>query len=296
MDALIFVNQFDHAVLQAVQAGINPALTLVMLAVTFLGSPVFWVGIAAALYWRGQENKGFFLMNLVVFAAAIAGIFKHLFFRPRPAAEEFRVLASDGYGMKSFPSGHATMIAAAFSYTYKMLKSHWKPVMAVVVVLVAFSRLYLGMHFPTDVIAGIALGLVVGKLNLFTRNKLFHRNFRPSKLEDELALIVAVAAAISAIFFLRSIPMAGIFIGFYAGFFLFKEMALSQSILLRKFLAVKYVLGFAVLLGLFLVGEDIVSIGIAFSEGQKLVIYIVAGLWISFIWPLLFETCFRLKQ
>ena len=296
MNVLFFINQLDYAILHSIQAWANPIFTLAMLGITFLGSPVFWVGIAAGLYWKGQENKGFFMMNLVVFAAALAGILKYAFLRPRPSPCEFNVLASDGYNFKSFPSGHATMIAAAFSYTYKIVEKRWKLIFAAVVVLVAFSRLYLGMHFPTDVIAGIALGLVVGKINLFTRDKLFHKNFRPSKLEDELALIVGVVAAIAAIFFLRSVPMAGLFIGFYAGFFLLKEIGLVQSILLRKFLTIKYVLGFTVLLGLLFIGEDMISLGIIFSEGQRLVIYIVAGLWISFVWPLLFEIGFRLKQ
>ena len=292
---LFALQQLDFLVLKGIQAMANPLLTAAMLAITFLGSPVFWVGISAALYWRGQENRSFFLMNLVLFTAAVVGVVKHAVARPRPSPEQFRVLGSEGYAGQSFPSGHSAIIAAAFAYTYKTLARHKKALFAAVVLLVAFSRLYLGMHFPTDVVAGIALGLVIGKANLFARNRLFHRNFKPSKLQDELVLVALVAAGILAIMFLRSMPMAGLFIGFYAGFFLFKEKGLIQSILMRKTLAAKYAAGFAVLLALFLVGENIVFVGIALTEMQRFALYLLGGLWISLIWPALFERAFRAK-
>jgi membrane-associated phospholipid phosphatase len=291
--ALFALQQLDFLALKGIQAMANPLLTAAMLAITFLGSPVFWVGISAALYWRGQENRGFFLMNLVLFTAAVVGAVKHAVARPRPSPDQFRVLGSDAYVNQGFPSGHSAIIAAAFAYTCKMLDRHKKALFAAAVLLVAFSRLYLGMHFPTDVIAGIALGYAIGKANLFARNKLFHRNFKPSKLQDELALVALVGAGILAIMFLRSVPMAGLFIGFYAGFFLFKEKGLSQSILMRKALAAKYALGFAVLLAMFLAGENIVHLGMAFTEMQLFAMYILGGLWISLIWPVLFEKAFK---
>jgi len=289
MDVFFAVNQLDHALLHSIQANVNPMLTGLMLFFTFFGSPVLWVGIAAALYWRGQENKSFFLMNLVVFASAAAGALKQTFLRPRPSVPEFLVLANDAYVSGSFPSGHTTLAAAAFSYVWKMIRNYKKILFAAVLLLVAFSRMYLGMHFPSDVVAGLALGLVIGKANLFARNRLFHRNFKPSKLEDELALVALVAVAVLAIMFLRSLPMSGLFIGFYAGFFLFKEMGLKQSILLRKFLALKYLAGFLPLACLVLVGEGIVGTGFVLNELQRFAFYLLAGFWISWIWPTLFE-------
>ena len=118
MSIFFAIEQFDYAFLQAVQSGIHPLFTVVMLAVTILGNPIFWVAIAAAWYWRGQENKGFFMMNLVVFASAAAGALKYAFARPRPSASDFKVMAGDGYDTHGFPSGHATIIAAAFTYCY----------------------------------------------------------------------------------------------------------------------------------------------------------------------------------
>ena len=183
------------------------------------------------------------------------------------------------------------MIASAFTYFHKKFKGIYKILFGAFVLLVAFSRLYLGMHFPSDVIVGIVIGLVIGYLNIIARNKLFHRNFKPSKLEDEFALIALVVGALLAVAFLRSLPMAGIFVGFYAGFFLFKEMSLDQSILLNKMIAIKYAIGFGLLGIVFLLGEGFLTFEL--GETQKFVLYMIAGFWISWLWPVIWEKVFK---
>jgi undecaprenyl-diphosphatase len=292
MDPFFGFEIWDYALLEAVQAGAGPLLTLVMQAATFLGHPAFWICVAAALYWRGQENRGFFVMNLVVFASAFAGFFKFVFARPRPSSSEFSVLASDDYALHSFPSGHSTIAASALAYFWKNVSSQWRVLLAAMVLVVGYSRICLGMHFPTDVLAGIGLGLVLGKANSFARDKFFHKNFKPSRLEDEMALVALVFAGIVAIMFASYLPLAGLFLGFYAGFFLFKEMSLGQSVLLRRLLAVKYGVGFAVLLGIVLAGENYFGFGLGLSELQRFFFYLFAGFWISWLWPFVFEKAF----
>ncbi len=287
------IEQWDHNTLQLIQMNIGPLLTMAMLAITFLGNPVFWVGIAAALYWSGQENRGFFLMNLVMFTAAVVGGIKHLAARPRPSPCDYQVLGADKYVEPSFPSGHSAMIGAAFAYGQRRVKGYKKLILVIAVALVAYSRLYLGMHFPSDVLFGILIGLLIGKANMIARDKLFHRNFKPTKLEDEIALVALIAAGVLSVMFFRSVPMAGLFIGFYAGFFIFKEKGLSQSILLRKPLATKYAGGFAPLLFMILIGESLAPCSIALNDAGRFIAYTVGGLWISLIWPILFERFFR---
>ncbi len=292
MNPFFGLEVWDYALLELVQAGASPLLTLVMQALTFFGHPAFWVCVAAAFYWRGQENRGFFVMNLVVFASAVAGFFKFLFARPRPSPHRFNVLSADDYALHGFPSGHSAIVASALAYFWKKVEKNWKVLLAAAVLVVGYSRIYLGVHFPTDVLAGLALGLVLGQANLWFRDRLFHKNFKPSKLEDEMALVALVFAGIVAIMFASYLPLAGLFLGFYAGFFLFKEMGLNQSILSKRLLAVKYSVGFGLLFAFVFVGENYFGLGLGLNALQRFFLYILAGFWISWLWPVLFEKAF----
>ncbi len=115
MEIVSLINEIDVAWLHAAQSIVNPALTQLMLAITFFGTPVFFVLIAALIYWHGHENRSFFLMNLVLFSSAVAGALKFAIARERPSADFFKVLASDA-SSPAFPSGHATLAAGFFSY------------------------------------------------------------------------------------------------------------------------------------------------------------------------------------
>ncbi len=297
MDLVSLLSQADFAALAAIQTMVNPALSSLMLLLTYLGNPIFWVIVAAAIYWHGRENESFFLMNLVLFSAAAVGALKFAFARPRPSKALFQVLASDSYASPAFPSGHSCMIAGAFSYSYSFIKRNAKALFAVVVALVAFSRLYLGMHFPSDVVAGVAIGLVIGRVNVLARNRLFHRNFRLSRLEDELMLVAILAAAVIAVIFLQPIPLSAAMLGFYAGFFLFREMELQQGKTGRNLYIIKLFFGLA-FLGAVLVGtQDITIAQIVVTRVEQFALYFIAGFWISWGWPVLFERiCSRAKK
>ncbi|MCX6799328.1 MAG: phosphatase PAP2 family protein [Candidatus Diapherotrites archaeon] len=289
MDAFAAIIAFDNASLHAVQSAISEPLTWVMLGITFLGNPVFWVIVAALIYWKGKENESFFLMNLIVFTALVTGALKAAFLRQRPSPETFRVLGTDDFGQFAFPSGHSALIAAACSHYWGFLKKNQRLAFAILVGLVAFSRLYLGMHFLSDVIAGIAIGLAIGKLNLLARNRLFHLNFRPSKLEDEIVLVGAVMLAVLGVFFLQPFPLSAALIGFYAGFFLFKEMGLEQARMHGRKSKAKYLCGFAFLAAILVATGEIPLISIKTSNAEQFALYLIAGFWISWLWPFLWE-------
>ena len=188
------------------------------------------------------------------------------------------------------------MIAAAFAYLYGFIRRHARILFGLIVVLVAFSRLYLGMHFPSDVIAGIAIGLVVGKVNLFARNRLFHKNFKPSKLEDEVMLVAIIAAAVLAVAFLQPLPLAAAVLGFYAGFFLSKEMELQQTKTTINLYIIKVLLGFAFLAAVLVGTRDILIGKIFVTPIEQFALYLIAGFWISWAFPMLWERILTLRK
>lgn len=141
----------------------------VMIAVTTLG--LGWLqaaiglgGVAAGCVTRTAEMRRVGYAALVACAGAFvfSQLAKHLWDRPRPVLLFFDIRLPGGpLFVHSFPSGHATTaFAAAFVWAAFLPKARWG--FYALAALVAFSRVYLGVHFPFDVLYGGFLGSLVG--------------------------------------------------------------------------------------------------------------------------------------
>ena len=157
---------FDAPLLEQLFAVRTDVVTDVVLVVTQLGSTWFLVGFSLlflVLIWRVSRRSALFYTLAVGGAGAINQLAKILFARQRPAYMEFpAVYTLESY---SFPSGHAMVVLALFLTLYlisrRLLAPHrWRiaAVAALLVVAVGFTRVYLGVHYPSDVIAGWSLG------------------------------------------------------------------------------------------------------------------------------------------
>jgi undecaprenyl-diphosphatase len=161
--------RLDTPIREAVHARSSPPLTAMMRGVSLIGSEVVLVPIGVILVWRLVAAKR--RRAAVVFGVAALGaealdqIMKLLFDRPRP--EPFFGLASPI--THSFPSGHA-MVSCCFFGVLAMILAAREPsrarrisifaAAAILVALMGFSRVYLGFHYPTDVLAGYAAAVV----------------------------------------------------------------------------------------------------------------------------------------
>ena len=123
------------------------------------------VGVAAAFLWR-TEHKHSARLLLAATAGSILlnNVLKLYFDRPRP--EVFDRLTHTA--SSSFPSGHAMSATVVYGTVgYLLARLHKRPwaravtlLLAVtMILLICFSRLYLGVHYPSDVLAGIVIGL-----------------------------------------------------------------------------------------------------------------------------------------
>lgn len=155
----------DLPLVRAAERARTPGMTSVMSAVTWLGNGPTLAGVAVAavalLVALRQRVPALFVAVTAVGAGALNALLKVAFSRPRPLLVA-QLAHAGGY---SFPSGHAMASAAIYGALVvvavrRFPERRWW-VVAPCLLLVAsigVSRVYLGVHFPSDVIAGWALG------------------------------------------------------------------------------------------------------------------------------------------
>jgi undecaprenyl-diphosphatase len=123
-----------------------------------------WIALAAALSLATRKHAAFpvLLTAASVWTADLVALgLKAAVERPRPGTSIPQADPLLGAGGWSFPSGHAaTAFAGAFALSY--LWRRGAPLFFLLAAAIAFSRVYVGVHYPGDVLAGSALGTLVG--------------------------------------------------------------------------------------------------------------------------------------
>jgi membrane-associated phospholipid phosphatase len=137
------------------------ALPFMRLA-TSLGSFEFYVAILPAVYWCFDYRLGFRLALILVTSRGLNDVLKIGFHSPRPYWISSKVMAYASSGTFGMPSGHA-QDAICF---WGLLASHFRGMRAwsaafVMVFVIGLSRIYLGVHFPGDVVAGWGAGTLI---------------------------------------------------------------------------------------------------------------------------------------
>jgi len=139
----------------------SPAFDGVMKFFTFLGTVQFYLLLIPFVYWVVDARLGFRLLLVLISTDFLALGFKQLLHQPRPFwIGNVKVLAEEtSYGI---PSSHASDSLAVWGYLAYSLKKDWLwALVAVLVGMIGLSRIYLAVHFPTDVLAGWLIGLAV---------------------------------------------------------------------------------------------------------------------------------------
>lgn len=187
---------FDTFVLERIAWLREPWLDRVMLEITFLGTGtvvIMIVAISGMFLWlTNHKYSASLLVFTTVGGILLNNLLKVGFGRPRPTVVEWGTTVVSW----SFPSGHAmsaTVVYGTVAYLAARLQRRYRDrvltlmLAAVLIVLISVSRLYLGVHYPSDVIAGVIIGLAWAGFCMATLEaiQLYARNRAPRVLVNE---------------------------------------------------------------------------------------------------------------
>jgi undecaprenyl-diphosphatase len=156
----------DRAIYEAVYVGNSPALVPIARVFTALGEPTVLIAasfvVALGLWLRGHRHLPLVFIAITMFGRAISELQKYWIARPRPDLETHLVVVKTS----SFPSGHANSSMVFFLTLALALTAdtRWQRTAVIgaigLSILVGVSRVMLGVHWPSDVVGGWALGML----------------------------------------------------------------------------------------------------------------------------------------
>lgn len=160
---------FDQPIQTAIRGDLPETLTLLFRVITHLIDIPFiisWVLIVAFVFYRKQwKMESYLMLGNLTLAGILIVTFKNIYQRPRP--EILHLVEEKGF---SFPSGHSLAVTIMVGtliviFSQRIKNTVWRKIVQILlslyIVSVLVSRIYLGVHYPSDVIASLCVGLGV---------------------------------------------------------------------------------------------------------------------------------------
>jgi hypothetical protein len=192
----------------------SPSLTAAMSAITFIGSQWFLIGALMVIYWCVDSRRGIRMALLVSVSAAVNAVLKIGIAQPRPYDFDRSVgLASEEtFG---FPSGHSQNSAVFFGSAIPLFTKGLGWALAIgAPLVVGLTRIYLGVHFPTDVLAGWVLGALFVVIERVFGDRI-EEALKGTRESIKLALAAAITLGMNAVG-LDDMAISGSFFGLAA--------------------------------------------------------------------------------
>jgi membrane-associated phospholipid phosphatase len=265
-----------YAVFHWIATWANPFCDVFFRVVTDLGYPTFYYLTVAPLFWVVDRRKAMGLFLLILLGGYVNTYAKLWVNTPRPDPALARVLDFRPYQShsNSFPSGHAQGAVVFWGYLAWWIGRRWFTGLAVVLIaLISFSRLYLAVHFPIDVLGGLALGLLLLPA-ISPLERWAHRDcYTPPWT---IAGIVGASLAITLTGDVALATISGSMVGFLAGASWLPQQSLTLNSSRQSIVVV--IVGLAAQLALS------TTLGMI-PPTQLLVTYgLVASLWVFALW------------
>ncbi|OOB77180.1 MAG: hypothetical protein BEN19_02355 [Epulopiscium sp. Nuni2H_MBin003] len=266
----------EAEILQYLESIRNPFLTTIMETITICAESAFLLAIISIIYWCLNKDIAIKLASAILINAVLTATIKGIVKKPRPfelgIVKPLRVETAIGY---AFPSGHTSTATAFWGSAVTVFKNNSMLIFSIIIViLTGISRLYLGVHWPTDVLAGVFLGIIsVFISDLVWKNKKY-------LLEGSIIILVisvffsthvaSAAAALFGIVYGRNLEMK------YVNFVIAGNY---------KYQIKKVIIGMAGIAIIYF-GLDKVMVDTTITVMIK---YALVMLWITFFAPYLFK-------
>jgi membrane-associated phospholipid phosphatase len=301
------------ALIKTIQQIESPALMAVLKVVTALGTEALYVPLILCVFWWIDEKRGLRFGMLIIISAWLNSVVKDLLKQPRP----FNIEPALGKAFEptyGAPSGHSQNsmifwipVAAWFQTVWKEKRILIWTLAVSFVLLIGFTRLYLGVHFPTDLLAGWLLAGIILVL-YFTAGPFIEKFFTAAGTR---AQNIAAAAAVFAMngLYPKDRTLPALLLGFFIGYTVMKQRfpfsargtingkKPSEKVMFLR--ALTGLLGIGIIyfgLRLIFPGEGSLFAGIpqwgaasAFYETGRFIRYSLIGFWASAGAPRMFQ-------
>lgn len=293
----------------------TPVLDGIMSVITYLGSEICFMALALLIFWCVNKRQGYYL-----FAVGLSGIVINQFLKlwcriPRPWVldPDFTIVESARAGATgySFPSGHTQNIVGTLGVIAVSNRQKWVRILCVsFMILVPFSRMYLGVHTPLDV--GVSFGVALLLLCVFY--PFFSDDKRSARFMPLiLALLVIMTAAYSVFVLTYSFPadidksnydsgvhnaftMGGAVLGLVVAYFFDKKVLNFSTKAPFPGQVLKLVIGMGLLVAIRSVLKAPLLALFNGSELASLVRYFIMVVFAGCVWPLTFPFFARIGK
>lgn len=260
----------------------SPRLDVLFRVFTFLGDEEFFLLLLPLVYWSLNRVVGVRLMVLFLLSGLMNQAAKNLAAQPRPFTYDLRVKQIGFESSYGFPSGHTQSAVVVWGYLATVVRRRWFWALAAILTVgVPLSRIYLGVHFPTDVLGGYLLGFVVLVLWSAYAPRL-ERRFLALPTARQLIVILALPALAMAVWPTEGMVTGGAtMVGIGSGLVLERRLVGFEVAGRPLQRTLRYLLGAAVLAGLWL-GLRYAFAGLEPAVLFRLVRYSIVGFWGAF--------------
>ncbi|MDP4089427.1 MAG: phosphatase PAP2 family protein [Bacillota bacterium] len=270
------------SIIRFLQSFSSPFIDNFFQAVTFMGEETAIILIMVTIYWCLNKKLALRLGFIQLFSAVTNGAVKDLVNEARPIGQEgifsLRVTTATG---SSFPSGHTQGTATFWTALMVLYRKKWLYITGtVMIVLVGTSRLYLGLHWPVDVLGGAALGI----FSMFLANTIVNAMY--SRKDNRYMLLLMFPAVIGLFFFHSNdyVKSVALSLSFYLGYIIEDNFIKFDPRQHAARQAIKVVIG---VIGLLFVEQGL-KLMLPDNNLGTFICYSAVGLWITAAAPLIF--------